>query len=187
MNWREALRADLARLVHGEYMSRITLTLFRLSQGLSDPSFGPWRHVLRPLVTVAKFVWVDLLMGATLGRTTEIGPGLRLPHGGRGVMIHPYVRIGSNATIFEWVSIGAIEEIDDRGNANYDFIDLPVIGDDVYIGFRAAIFGSVHVGDRSRIGIGATVVRDVPADSTVLPAVSRVVKRPDAPAERNAG
>jgi serine acetyltransferase len=187
MDWRAVLREDLARLAPGEHMSKVTLTLFRLSQGLADPGFGPLRHLLGPLVFLAKFVWVELLMGATLQRQTQIGPGLRLPHGGRGVMIHPYARIGRNATIFEWVSVGAIEELDDRGNASYEFLQLPVIGDDVYIGYRAAIFGPVHVGDRSRIGIGAVVLKDVPPGSTVMPTPSRVITRPDATAERDAG
>lgn len=106
-------------------------------------------------------------------------------------MIHPFARIGRNATIFEWVSIGAIEELDDLGNASYEFLHLPVIGDDVYIGYGAAIFGPVHIGDRSRIGIGAVVLRDVPPDSTVLPTPSRVITRanptPASTGEHDAG
>lgn len=183
MDWRAALREDLARLMPGEYMTKITLTLFRLSQGVADPSFGPLRHVLGPLVRVAKFVWVELLMSGQLPRTTEIGPGLRLPHGGRGVMIHPNVRIGRNATIFEWATIGVVEQLDEHSNARHEFLVLPVVGDDVYIGCGAGIFGPVHIGDRSRIGTGAIVFRDVPADSTVLPAKPTIVTRPS-PADR---
>lgn len=125
----------------------------------------------------AKFVWVEFLMSAQLPRATQIGPGLRIPHGGRGVMIHPHTRIGRNATIFEWASIGVIEQLDDRGQALAAELVPPVIGDDVYIGCGASIFGPVHIGDRSRIGIGAVVFRDVPPDSTVLPAAAKVVRR----------
>lgn len=177
MEWRSALREDLARLAPGEYLSVVTLTLFRLSQGLSDPRFGPLRHVLLPLVLLVKFVWVELLMSAQLPRAARIGPGLRLPHGGRGVCIHPFTRMGRNVTVFEWVSIGAIEQLDDRGRALPADLVLPVIGDDVYIGTGASIFGPVHIGDRARIGIGAVVFRDVPPGATVLPAPARVVLR----------
>ncbi len=158
-------------------MSVVTLTLFRLSQGLSDPASGPSRHLLLPLVLLAKFVWVDLLMSAQLPRSLQVGPGLRLPHGGRGVCIHPFARIGRDATIFEWVSVGAIEEIDERGRALPAELVLPEIGDEVYIGTGASVFGPVKIGDRARIGIGAVVFRDVPPDATVLPAPARVVVR----------
>jgi serine acetyltransferase len=170
VDWRSALREDLARLAsRGELLSIVTLTLFRLNQGVSDRRFGSLRFLLLPFVRVAKFVWVEFLMSAQLPRATQIGPGLRIPHGGRGVMIHPHTRIGRNATIFEWASIGVIEQLDDRGKALAAELVPPVIGDDVYIGCGASIFGPVHIGDRSRIGIGAVVFRDVPADSTVSP------------------
>lgn len=178
MDWRSALREDLARLApRGEYLSVVTLTLFRLNQGVSDRQFGPLRFLLLPFVRAAKFVWVEFMMSAQLPRGTEIGPGLRLPHGGRGVMIHPHARIGRNATIFEWASIGVIEKLDDSGRALPAELVPPVIGDDVYIGCGASIFGPVRIGDRSRIGIGAVVFRDLPPDSTVLPAPARVVTR----------
>jgi serine O-acetyltransferase len=181
MDWRKTLREDLDRMGPGEHMSVITLTLFRLSQGLADPAFGPLRHVLRYPVLLARFLWIDLLMAAQLHPRTEVGPGLRLPHGGRGVCIHPYARVGRNATIFQAVGIGAIEEIDDRGRAKAILLEVPTIGDDVYIGHGANIFGPVTIGDRARIGIGAVVFRDVPADASVLPAPARIMVRKASP------
>ncbi len=91
--------------------------------------------------------------------------------------IHPFVRIGRNATIFQSVGIGAIEDIDERGRARPVALEVPTIGDDVYIGHGAYIFGPVHIGDRARIGIAAVVFRDVPADASVLPAPARIVVR----------
>lgn len=177
MEWRRTLREDLDRLAPGEHMSVITLTLFRLSQGLSEPGFGPLRHLLLLPVLAAKFVWVDLLMGAQLPRSVKIGPGLRLPHGGRGVCIHPFARIGREATIFQSVGIGAIEELDDQGQALPVELELPVIGDGVYIGTGASLYGPITIGDRVRIGIGAVVLRDVPDDASVLPAPGRIMVR----------
>ena len=182
MEWRSALRADLARHGRGEYLSIVTLTLVRLGQGVSEPGFGPLRYVVAPLVKIAKIVWIELLMSAQIPRATVIGPGLRLPHGGRGVMIHPETTIGSNCTIFEWSGIGAIEVLDDHNREQYAASGVPNIGDDVYIGCGALIFGDIHVGDRSRIGVGAVVIRDVPADATVLPVPGKILRRngPDA-------
>ncbi len=177
MEWRAALRADLARHTRRDYLSIATLTLVRLSQGVDEPGFGWSRHVIAPLVKVAKFVWIELFMSAQIPRATVIGPGLRLPHGGRGVMIHPETTIGSNCTIFEWVGIGAIEVLDDENREQYAASGVPSIGDNVYIGCGALIFGDIHVGDRSRVGVGAVVIRDVPPDSTVLPVPGKILRR----------
>ena len=177
MNWRSALKADLARHSRRDVLSIVTLTLIRLNQGVSDPSFGPSRFIVGPFVKLAKFVWCELCMSAQFPTSTEIGPGLRLPHGGRGVMIYPLTKIGSNCTIFQWATIGAIEVIDDDNFEQWEWAAFPTIGDNVYIGCGAQIFGNVHVGDRARIGFGAVVVKDVPADATVKPVPGEMVLR----------
>jgi serine O-acetyltransferase len=38
--------------------------------------------------------------------TTDIGPGLRLLHGGAGVVVHASTTIGANVTFFQGVTIG---------------------------------------------------------------------------------
>jgi acetyltransferase-like isoleucine patch superfamily enzyme len=52
-----------------------------------------------------------------------------------------------------------------------------VIGNDVWIGAGAMILKGVHIGDRSIIGAGAVVTRDVPADVVVAGNPARVVKQ----------
>jgi acetyltransferase-like isoleucine patch superfamily enzyme len=58
-----------------------------------------------------------------------------------------------------------------------DAIRPVVIGDDVWVGQDAKILKGVRVGDRSVIGAGAVVVKDVPADVVVAGNPARVVKR----------
>lgn len=101
-------------------------------------------------VTVPAWIWLSLCMCAEIPGSAEIGPGLRLPHGGRCVLIHPDCRIGARATIFHGVTIGQ------RGPGR-----PPVLGDDVYVGTGALLLGPITVGDGAKIGAGAVVVSDV--------------------------
>jgi serine O-acetyltransferase len=52
----------------------------------------------------------------------------------------------------------------------------PVIGDDVVFGIKAFALGAISVGDRVRVGPGALVVSDVPADAVVMPVPAKVLK-----------
>jgi acetyltransferase-like isoleucine patch superfamily enzyme len=56
------------------------------------------------------------------------------------------------------------------------------IGDDVWIGTGVLILKGVNVGDRSIIGAGAVVTRDVPADTVVAGNPARIVKQLVVPA-----
>ena len=52
-----------------------------------------------------------------------------------------------------------------------------VIGDDVWIGDGAIILAGVTVGDRSVIGAGSVVTRDVPSDVVVVGNPAKIVRR----------
>ncbi|MEO1292783.1 MAG: serine acetyltransferase [Pseudomonadota bacterium] len=90
------------------------------------------------------------------------GPGLHIVHWG-SLVISGQARIGSNCRIHSDVNIGAF-----RGGA-------PRIGDDVYIGPGAKIFGAIEIGDRSVIGANAVVNRSFPADSVLVGVPARAV------------
>ena len=50
-----------------------------------------------------------------------------------------------------------------------------VIGDNVWIGERAAILGGVTIGDGAIIGVNAVVTHDVPANATVVGCPARII------------
>jgi serine O-acetyltransferase len=56
-------------------------------------------------------------------------------------------------------------------------IDGPEIGDSVWIGAHAKIFGPVKVGARATIAPGACVTKDVPRNSLIVGAPARIVSR----------
>lgn len=142
--FRAALKADLA--CNSMPLDKLSVFTFRLGQYAAGHRNPLLRAVWRPL----DFFYLRLLIGAELPAVIECGPGLRLPHAARGVIIHPDARFGSGVTLLHRVTIG---ERHDR---------VPVIGDDVFVGTGAVVIGGIKVGNQARIGAGAVVLCDVP-------------------------
>lgn len=143
---RELLASDFSR--NRSLTARMTLTILRAGAVLHGRS-GVRAFILRRLVQITDIIWIQGLMGSEIPTSVRIGPRLRLPHAGRGIMIHPTVTVGSGVTIYHRVSLGVR---DDRGG--------PVIGDDVEIGTGAAVLGPVTVAEGCKIGANAVVVHD---------------------------
>ena len=136
--------------------ARLTLLVWRAGQSFRGRP-GPVAFLARRLCQVADFVWTRGYIGADLPFSASAGPRLVLPHGGRGVVLHPTVRIGSGVTLYHQVTIG-VRDVDQGGS----------VGDDVLIGAGAKILGAVHVGDGARVGANAVVLTDVPPGATAV-------------------
>jgi serine O-acetyltransferase len=109
-----------------------------------------------------------LLNGCVIGRGAEFAPGFVLVHT-VGVVIHGSVRGGRNVIIESGVVVGAAR--------NGFPIEVPVIGDDVYIGAGAKLLGGIRIGSRVTIGANAVVVKDVPDDATAVGVPAKVIGR----------
>lgn len=96
--------------------------------------------------------------GGYIGKDAWFAGRPRLPHGLHGVYISRYARLGKECWIYQNVTIGEV-----RGKA-------PVIEDDVLIGAGAVLVGDIHIGKGARIGAGAVVRQDIPAEATVISA-----------------
>lgn len=156
---RAALRQD--REAKGKASDRLTADIYRFGQ------YASARALRRPLFWVYRAVdtvWTRIVVGAEIPHTVQAGPGFVVRHWGRGIIIHPDVKIGANAHIYHRVTIG----IGSDGA-------VPTLGDDVYVGAGATIIGGIHIGDGAKIGAGAVVVKDVPAGATVVSAPPRVI------------
>ena len=93
-----------------------------------------------------------------LGWTVPIntcGAGLLIVHPGT-VIINDKAKIGANARIHACVNIGA-----SNGGA-------PIIGDNVYIGPGAKIFGDIKLGNNVTIGANAVVNKSFDEDGLTL-------------------
>ena len=109
---------------------------------------------------------IDILPRADIGGGCIIAHGIGLVIGGRTV-------IGEDCTLLHGVTLG---------EARFDELDCPRVGDLVTIGAGAIVLGGITIGDEAMIGAGAVVLSDIPAGSVAagVPArvVSRVISRP---------
>lgn len=110
------------------------------------------------------FRLVEMLTGISLPKSAEIGPGLRIHHFGN-IFINPAVRIGSNCTIRQGVTIGNRVE---NGQ-------VPIIGDNVDFGAYAQVIGGVKIGSNCKIGAMSLVLCDVPDGCTAVGVPARIV------------
>ena len=120
--------------------------------------------------------WRLQRMGVVMGfdiQPNVFGPGLCIVHWGT-IMVSPLARIGANCRIHPSTSIGQ-----HKGAA-------PTIGDNVYVGPGAKLFGRITVGNRVTIGPNAVVYQSVPDDVTIVAASSRVLPRPPKPKPQHA-
>ena len=67
-----------------------------------------------------------------------------------GVVIGPGCRVGARATIMQGVTLGSDAVAGGGGGS-------PAVGDDVFVGPGAALFGAIEIGDRVRIGANSVV------------------------------
>lgn len=88
-----------------------------------------------------------------------------LPHGLNGIVVHMKAHIGSNAVIWQQVTIGS------SGGGT------PWIGDNVQIGSGAKILGKIRIGNNVKIGANAVVTKDIPDNSTVVCSPMRIIVR----------
>ncbi len=122
--------------------------------------FGSWtvrlpvwaRLALEPLYLVLN-VLIKILWGIEISRHARIGPGFYVGHFG-GITISPHAVIGANCSLSQSVTIGVTGEGAQRG--------APVIGDDVYIGPGARLFGRIIIGSNVKIGANAVIHKDIP-------------------------
>lgn len=97
------------------------------------------------------------------------GPGLVLGHVGT-IVINGGARFGSNARIQAGVNVGAFSKFDEKWTED----SCPKVGDNVYIGPGAKIFGKIEIGDNVAIGANAVVCKSIPSRRTVVGA-NRIV------------
>lgn len=122
------------------------------------------------LVGMLVQVWVQVTSGVQLSAAARIGPGLYLPHTGT-IVVGSGATIGRDCTLCHGVTIGH------RGGRTIGAGGNPVIGDRVYIGPGSAIVGPIHVGEDAIVGVGAVVIRPVPARGVVAGNPARLLSR----------
>lgn len=109
--------------------------------------------------------------GSWIGYNADIPNIPFFPHGFTGVFISGDAKIGRNAVILQYVTIGSNTLKDSTR------IGSPIIGDNVYIGAGAMIIGGVKIGNNCRIGANAVVYKDMPPNSVAVQAPTRIIQK----------
>lgn len=151
---RAELAADLA--VNRFPAARLTCAIWRAGMSLNGVP-GPAAFALRRAVQLADLLWVRGVIGAELPTQVRVGPGLRLPHGGRGVIVHSSVSIGARACLYHRTTIGV---------RNGDI--GPRLGDDVYLGTGAVVIGDIDVATGTRVGANAVLMSSTEGGGTYV-------------------
>lgn len=96
---------------------------------------------------------IEIHPGATIGARFFIDHGM-------GVVIGETAEIGDDVTLYHGVTLGGTSL--EKGKRH------PTLGNRVTVGSGAKILGDITIGDDSRIGANAVVVKSVPENSVVV-------------------
>jgi serine O-acetyltransferase len=121
----------------------------------------------RFLANVARF-----LTGVEIHPAARIGKGVFIDHGS-GVVIGETSVIGDGCTIYQGVTLGGTSLSHGKRH--------PTLGRNVTVGVNASVLGAIVLGDNAKVGGGSVVVKDVPANATVVGVPARIVAQDGKP------
>jgi serine O-acetyltransferase len=166
------IRQDIQSVLERDPAARTTLEVLLCYPGLHAVwghrvTHWLWAHNLKLLAR-----WTSQLLRGLTG--IEIHPGATIGYGlfidhGMGVVIGETAEIGSCVTLYHGVTLGGTSL--NKGKRH------PTLEDNVVVGAGAKILGAITVGENSRIGANAVVVKPVPPNSVVVGVPGQVVVR----------
>jgi len=119
--------------------------------------------VPRWLSQIARFLTgIEIHPGAQIGKKFFIDHGM-------GVVIGETAIVGDNVLLYQGVTLGGTGK--ETGKRH------PTLGSNVVVGAGAKILGNIIIGDNSYIGANAVVIKNVPANSTVVGIPGRITKQ----------
>lgn len=162
---------DIRAYKKNDPAARSGIEIFLLYNGLHatiNYRIAHWLHLhhcrflARWLSQVSKFfTGIEIHPGATIGRRFVIDHGT-------GIVIGETAEIGDDCLLYQNVTLGGTGK--DVGKRH------PTLGNNVMVGSGAKVLGPFKVGDNARIAANSVVLREVPANATVVGVPGRVVK-----------
>ncbi|MGI2260002.1 serine O-acetyltransferase [Shewanella sp. GXUN23E] len=173
MGVRARLKEDIESIYHRDPAANSTLEillnypgmhaiwLHRISHKLWK---ADWKLSARLLSTFSRWMTgVEIHPGATIGRRFFIDHGM-------GVVIGETAEIGDDCTLYHGVTLGGTS-----WNAGKRH---PTLENNVVVGAGAKILGPIVMREGSRVGSNSVVVKEVPANTTVVGIPGRMVATP---------
>ncbi|BEH09475.1 serine O-acetyltransferase [Geobacter sulfurreducens subsp. ethanolicus] len=174
------LREDIQSVLDRDPAARSTLEVLCCYPGLHAIWFHRlasrlWRsdfHLLGRLVShVGRFLTgIEIHPGATIGRRLFIDHGM-------GVVIGETAEIGDDVTIYHGVTLGGVSLEKKKRH--------PTVESNAVIGSGAKVLGPFTVGEGAKIGSNSVVVKEVPANATVVGIPGRVVMAAEKPKDKS--
>jgi serine O-acetyltransferase len=167
----DRLRDDIASVFERDPAARTTWEVLTCYPGLHALFIHKlarwfWLHGLRWLGRATSH-FGRMLTGIEIHPGAQIGRRVFIDHG-MGVVIGETAEIGDDVTLYHEVTLGGTSWA--KGKRH------PTLGKGVVIGAGAKVLGPITVGDGAKIGSNAVVVKDVPANATVVGVPGRVLE-----------
>lgn len=119
------------------------------------------RWIARMISALSRWLTgIEIHPGAVIGRRFFIDHGM-------GVVIGETAEIGDDCTLYHGVTLGGTSW--KKGKRH------PTLGNNVVVGAGAKVLGPIKLGDGTRVGSNAVVVKDIPAGATVVGVPGRMV------------
>lgn len=166
----DRIREDVATVFERDPAAKSVIEVLLCYPGLHAIWFHRLAHWLykRKLYFLARlvshigrfFTLIEIHPGARIGRRVFIDHGI-------GTVIGETAEVGDDVTIYQGVTLGGTGK--EKGKRH------PTIGKNVVISAGAKVLGAITIGDNSRIGAGAVVIKSVPPNCTVVGVPGRIV------------
>ena len=166
------LRAEIKAIKDKDPAARSTLEIFLCYPGfwallMHRVSHWLWIHSFKLLArmnsNLARFLTgIEIHPGATFGKRVFIDHGM-------GVVVGETAIVGDDVLLYQGVILG--------GTSTEKTKRHPTVERGVIVGAGAKVMGNITIGEYSKIGTGAVVLKDVPSQSTCVGVPGRIVKR----------
>ncbi|WP_207706874.1 serine O-acetyltransferase [Alkaliphilus pronyensis] len=172
----KTLNEDIKAIFERDPAARNTLEVLLCYPGLHAIIIHRFSHYLykrgwvvlpRIISNIGRF-----FTGIEIHPAAQIGKRLFIDHG-MGVVIGETTEIGDNVTIYQGATLGGTGK--EKGKRH------PTIGNNVVISSGAKVLGPFKVGDNSKIGAGSVVLKEVPANCTVVGVPGKIVIKDNKP------
>lgn len=165
------LRDEIKAIKQKDPAARSTLEIFLCYPGFYALLFHRvshwlWKHSFKLLArmnsNLARFITgIEIHPGATFGKRVFIDHGM-------GVVVGETAVVGDDVLLYQGVILG--------GTSTEKTKRHPTLERGVIVGAGAKVMGNITIGEYSKIGTGAVVLKDVPPESTCVGVPGRIVK-----------
>ncbi|MEF9919552.1 MAG: serine O-acetyltransferase EpsC [Erysipelotrichaceae bacterium] len=164
------IKMQIQHIKQNDPAARNTLEIILLYPSVHAIAWHRLSHMLyqchlyflaRMFSQLARFLTgIEIHPGATIGK------GLFIDHG-MGVVIGETTVIKDYVQLFHGVTLG--------GTGNHHTKRHPTIESNVVIGAGAKILGNITIGENSKIGANAVVLKDIPPNSTAVGIPAQII------------